>query len=449
MADVTCDTNRDSRGMHRRTFALTAFLSHFYGETTPRGRGMLLLLAIMFLVAVATGEGVLYRVSYFLILVTVSSYVYVRLRLRGLDMRMENRFYVGQVGRMLKGHVYLRNRSRLQTGWMEIVPMNNMPGHGGGIATAVSARGQQQLETQTFCPARGVYTVGPLMARTGDPLGLFRVEIMQGSPTKVTVQPPVVTLPYFRLPVADLSGEESAQCRSQTRTSNVATIREYIHGDGLNQIHWLSTAKSGQLMSKEFDSGRGSDVWITLDLEQKIHLSQGMERTDEHAVAIVASLASLVLREEHSVGLIAHGDHEYLLPLGAGTKQMSSVLETLTLSKTEGHIPLVSVLAKYRAQFGRSSSLVVVTSSTATEWISILRELRCSSLNTAAILVDPASFGGKRSLDGVVAELVGAGIPVYIVRRGDSLAHALSRPIGLHELPISRAARRDWAVTGS
>jgi len=399
---------------------------------------MVLLLAIMLLFAVATGEGVLYSVSYFLTLLTVGSYVYLRLRIRRLDMRMQNKSHIVQVGDMLKAHVYLRNNSKLETGWVEIVLMSNMPGSVSGVATAISARGQERLEMHTFCCARGVYTIGPVLARTGDPLGLFRVEIVQGSPVKVVVQPPIVALPYFRLPVAERSGEEGIRYRSQTRTPHVATVREYIHGDSLNQIHWLSTAKSRQLMSKEFDSGGGGDAWIVLDLEQKVHHSQGTDRTDEYAVAIAASLTNHVLREEHSVGLIAYGDREYLLPLGDGTKQMSRVLETLTLSRTEGASPLAAVLAKNARQFGRSGSLLVVTSSAATEWISILQELRCRSLDIVVVLVDPASFGGKESLDEVVMELVSTGIPAYVVHRGDPLLRALSRPITPGALPVTK-----------
>jgi len=394
------------------------------------------LLAIILLFAIATGEGVLYRVSYFLTRVIVGSYVLVWLKLWRLDMRGQNKSYAVQVGDVLKGLVYVRNNSPLPTGWVEIVQMSNMPGHVSGIATTIAARGQERLEMHTFCHARGVYTIGPLVARTSDPLGLFRVQITQDNPIKVVVQPPIVALPYFRLPVAERLGEESARYRSQTRTPHVATIREYIHGDSLNQIHWLSTAKSGQLMSKEFDSGGGGDVWVVLDLERKIHHSQATERTDEYAVAIAASLAHLALIEEHSVGLIAYGDHEYLLPLKGGTQQMSRVLETLTLSKTEGDNALAGVLVKNARQFGRSASLLVVTSSTATEWISVLRELRSRSLNIVVVLVDPTSFGGKQALDEVITRLVSVGIPAYVVHRGDPLSHALSRPITLDDLPV-------------
>jgi uncharacterized protein (DUF58 family) len=397
---------------------------------------MMLVLAVVVFAAITIGEGTLYHVAYFLALIIAGSYVYARLRLRRLDMQMENKSYVGQVGSTLSGYVDLRNNSRLGTGWMEIVRMSDMPGGVLGTATSVPAGGHQQLEIQTPCYTRGVYTIGPLLARTSDPLGLFRVETRQGNPMKMTVQPPVVALPYFRLPTAELSGEESTRNRAETRTSHVATVREYIFGDSLNQIHWLSTAKSGQLMSKEFDSGRGSDVWIVLDLERRIHRTEGTERTDEYAVAAAASLTNLVLRDEHSVGLIAYGDREYLLPLGSGARQMSNVLETLTLSKTEGDSPLASVLLRNREQFGRSASLVVITSSTAADWTRILGELRYRSPNIVVVLIDPVSFEGREPIDEVVAELAGAGITVYVVHRGDSLAYALSRPVTLEGLPV-------------
>jgi len=189
-------------------------------------------------------------------------------------------------------------------------------------------------------------------------------------------------------------------------------------------------------MSKEFDSGGYGDVWVVLDLERKIHHSQGTERTDEYAVAITASLAHRALLEEHSVGLVAHGDHEYLLPLKGGSQQMSRVLETLTLSKTEGDDALAEVLVKHARQLGRSASLLIVTSSTATEWISVLRQLRSGGLNIVVVLVDPASFGGKQALDEAVIKLVSVGIPAYVVRRGDRLSHALSRPINLNDAPV-------------
>jgi len=133
--------------------------------------------------------------------------------------------------------------------------------------------------------------------------------------------------------------------------------------------------------------------------------------------------------------LIAYGDHEYLLPLGGGANQMSKALETLTLSKTEGNTPLARVLAGNAGHFGSSASLLVVTSSTATEWSSTLRELRYHGINIAVVLINPASFGGEQSLGEVAAELISAGISAYVVGGADPLAYALSRRITLDDLP--------------
>lgn len=430
------DTTRTSGERDYRMDTMTPVYSRFAAQTKSRARGMLLLLLIVLFLAVATGEIVLYRVAGFLALVIVSSYVCVRLKLWRLDMEMQTKSYAVQVGDTLKWYVYVRNNSPLPTGWVEIALMSSMPGSIPGTATSIGARQQERLEMQVLCHARGVYSIGPLAARAHDPLGLFQVQIMRGKRVKVVVQPRVVPLPNFRLPVAERSGEESVRYRSQSRTLQVATIREYIQGDKLNQIHWLSTARSGQLMSKEFDSGGGGDVWVVLDLERRIHHSQGMDKTDEYGVAVAASLAHLAIREEQAVGLIAYGDREYLLPLNGSSQQMSKILEMLILSRTEGDSSLAEVLVKNEGQFGRSSSLLVVTSSTATEWISVLRELRSRGLNIAVVLVDPASFGGEESLDGAVRELVSAGIPAYVVRRGDHLAHALSRSVAQDGLPI-------------
>ena len=113
---------------------------------------------------------------------------------------------------------------------------------------------------------------------------------------------------------------------------------------------------------------------------------------------------------------------------------MSRVLETLTLSKTEGDDALAGVLVENARQFGRSASLLVVTSSPATEWISVLRELRSRGLSIVVVLVDPTSFGGKQALDEVVMKLASVGIPAYLVRRGDLLSYALSRPITMNDL---------------
>ncbi len=397
---------------------------------------MMVLLAVVILLAVATGEGVLHRLTYFLVLGLAGSYIRARLSLWRLDMWVEKQASVAQVGEMLEGFIYVRNNSPVPTGWVEVMQLSDIHGDICGGATRLPAWGSEAWNAQRMCYIRGVYTVGPLVASSSDPLGLFRVQVKRGDPIPVVIYPPILELPYFRLPEASLLGEERVRRGSQISSSQVGSVREYIHGDSISRIHWPSTAKCDQLMSKDFDSPAGSDVWVVLDLERRIHESKDMERTDEYAVAIAASLARLVLTEERSVGLMAYGDQEYLLPLGSGTRQMSRVLEILARSRTEGDIPLAEVLLQNTVKLGRLASLLIITSSTDTDWVPVLQGLVYRGLSIAVVLVDSMSFGGDQSCCDLLTTLVSAGIPVYIVQRGDSLPIALSRQMTLHDAPF-------------
>lgn len=412
-------------------------LSRFSAQTTARGRGMILLLAVVLLLAFATGEGVLYRLTYFLALGMAGSYAWVRLSLWRLEMSVEMRSSVAEVGGVLEGSIYARNDSPLPTGWLEFLQRSDMPGYVFGEVTRLPARGWVEWRTQGTCYARGLYTIGPLVANGSDPLGFFRVQITGGELISAVIYPPVVELSHFCLPVADLSGGEAVRHRMEARSAHASTVREYAPGDSLKRIHWFSTAKYNRLMSKEFDHRGGGDVWVVLDLERGMHISEGVERTDEYAVAVAASLAHAALTEGCSVSLIAYGDQEYSLPMGSGIRQMSRLLEMLTWSKTEGETSLADVLSQNTMKLGRFASLLIVTSSTATEWVSVLENLMYRDIGIVVVLVDPMSFGGNRSCYQVVMRLVSAGMPAYVVRRGDAIASALSRPMSLGGLPVN------------
>lgn len=397
---------------------------------------MILLLAVVLLLALATGEGVLYRLTYFLALGIVGSYAWLRLSLSRLQMTVEMCSSTAEVGGVLRGSIYVRNDSRFPTGWLEVLQRSDMPGYVFGEVTRLPARGWVEWKTQGTCYTRGLYTVGPLVASGTDPLGLFRVAVTGGKAISAVIYPPVVQLCHFSLPVADLAGGESILHRPPLRSAGASSVREYAPGDSLNRIHWYSTAKYGKLMTKVFDHRGGGEVWIVLDLEQRVHVIGDVKRTDEYAAAIAASVAHAALMEGSAVGLVACGDEDYTLPVGSGVRQMSRLLEMLTWSKTEGVTPLADVLALSAMKLGRSASLLVVTSSTELEWVSALESLMCRDIGIVVVLVDPMSFGGDRPCYEVTARLASAGIPAYVVRRGDAIASALSQPVSLNSLSV-------------
>jgi uncharacterized protein (DUF58 family) len=52
----------------------------------------------------------------------------------------------------------------------------------------------------------------------------------------------------------------------------VASVRDYAPGDSFNRIHWPSTARTGQLIVKEFELDPMADIWLFLDLEKRVQV---------------------------------------------------------------------------------------------------------------------------------------------------------------------------------
>jgi uncharacterized protein (DUF58 family) len=125
------------------------------------------------------------------------------------------------------------------------------------------------------CLKRGLYTVGPLTVRSGDPFGLFRVRRTFGALHSLLVYPLPEALPHFWAPPAELAGDGRVRRPTHFVTPTAASVREYEPGDSFGRIHWPSTARLGQLMVKTFDVEPASDVWVVLDLQREVQAGAG------------------------------------------------------------------------------------------------------------------------------------------------------------------------------
>ena len=149
------------------------------------------------------------------------------------------------------------------------------------------------------------------------------------------------------------------------------------------------------------------------------------ESTDEYAVTIAASLAGKYLEQNLPVGLIAYGDKRYFLPAETGVVQFDRIMEYLAMSKAEGTTALESALPREEEIWGYHSSLIIITPSNRPDWTTAVKELIKRRVRIAVVLVDGQSFGGLFETEAVIPHLYDAGVPPYLVRRGDDIPIAL------------------------
>ena len=390
----------------------------------------------------ATGFGLFFRLIYILALTAALAFAWTWFATRGLEVSAERRAKRARVGDDIEERITVRNRSALPKSALEVEDATDMPGYRSGRAVSLPSRSFRSWRSLAPARKRGVYKLGPVRVSGSDPFGLFRSDRDFGEQDDLVVYPRVHELPLFDIPAGFLTGESAARRRSHDLTPHAASVREYAFGDSLNRIHWNSSARTGRLMSKEFDLGLASDVWIVVDLHKDVQAGELEESTDEYAVSIAASLARKYLRAQLPVGLVAYGDARYAIPADVGAAQHERIMETLARGMAEGATPLEDVISQEERAWGTHSSVVVITPSHRAAWTTAVRELGRRRVNVSAILVDGESFGGMfRSMD-ALAPLREAGVAPYAVRMGDSIPLALSRPFEPRDDAESAAAEK-------
>ena len=94
---------------------------------------------------------------------------------------------------------------------------------------------------------RGIFDIGPLTVRRGDPIGLARRGDITSELTRLIVHPKVHDVSPFPAGIRrDLEGLPSGEAAEGGIT--FSNLREYVPGDDLRLIHWRSSAHVGELM---------------------------------------------------------------------------------------------------------------------------------------------------------------------------------------------------------
>ena len=407
------------------------------------------LAAVLAVAAVVAGIPIIYELVYALVALVVLSFLWTRTLVQSLSASRALRTKWCVVGEAVAEEFTLRNFSRLPGLWVEVRDSSTIPGYEPGTVQTLGSLDVRTWRTGATCERRGLYTLGPLRLLTGDPFGIFQGEVTYAATTSFVVYPPLVELPDLPMPYGRVQGTSRTLLRSLEVTTDASGLRDHAPGDGLHRIHWLSSARTGELRSKEFAMEASSNLWIILDLHINSHVGFGLESTEEYAVKVAGALVHRALRDGKAVGLVAYGADRVIVPPGRGTSHLWRVMEVLATVEASGPDRLAHVLVDVRPTLGRGLSVIVVTPSTDPEWVRELLGWGMRQMVPAAVLIDAASFvavAGDGSLAGrsrdvapaglsarALANQLGAsGVFAHVVRQGQEFVR-----VGGHAGPAS------------
>lgn len=383
----------------------------------------------------------LFPIAYTLGILLIGSFLWSWAAVNWVKIGRQTPARRAQVGRNFEERFNVLNTGVVPKLWLEVRDQSNLPGHNASHVVPVMApRRRYKWEVKTLCVQRGQFTLGPMTINSGDPFGLFQFPRYIKSTSRVIVYPATVPLYEFAAPIGRLSGGQAIRRRTYEVTTNAVGIRDYAPGDSLNRIHWKTTARRGKLYVKEFELDPLSDVWVFVDFDRETlvrspddgaYQGDGSWRlpsnTEEYCVTCAASISEYFIDKGRALGLVGYTPFREIVQPDRGDRQLSRILETLALAKSETNVSLRQVLAVDAALIGRGNTLVIVTSSPDRGWIEEAQVLRRRGLHVVAVIVDPASFGATHiNFDAVHAMSEGAGLVTYPVHLGDDLTETLS-----------------------
>jgi hypothetical protein len=154
---------------------------------------------------------------------------------------------------------------------------------------------------------RAVIVAGPAVSVRGDQLGLLRRTVRWTDPVELFVHPVTTRLaPSAAGLVRDLEGEITKKITNNDISFHA--LREYQQGDDTRYVHWRTSARTGQLMVRQFEETRRSQLTVMHSADRSAYAS---EEEFELAVSITGSIGAQVLRDGTKLSVVSE-----VVPLG-------------------------------------------------------------------------------------------------------------------------------------
>ena len=385
-------------------------------------------LGVVLLLAMLTGFQPLYWIVYVVVGGAAIAFAFTWLQSRGLEVTVEEVSAHPQVGGRMLLNIEVKEKVGLprvalrcgltdETLDSEEVNFNLRP-HG-SVRWTVSG----------YCRKRGLNSVGALSMRTNDPTGLFNMESSIGAPRSFLVYPATVDLTQALVP-GQVSGGEIGEAGQRLGHSPAASlVREYEPGDSLTHIHWPSTARRDQLMTKEFDGAGVNEIWVFLDMDQQAQAGEDADGTEEFMVTAAASLVKGLMDRGHAVGLAAQGGEWARFSPGKDPNHLWTMMGSLATVEAKGHTPFIDVVSSLSGELQTGSVVIAVTPQPTAPLGYLMEFLTRRRILASTIVLDKASFdsaaSSSTSSETRSEQWVDRNEWAFVLRRGDDMSLVL------------------------
>jgi uncharacterized protein (DUF58 family) len=392
---------------------------------TARGRAVLAVGVVCWIVAIVFGSPALYPVAAGLVIVVPLALAWVRITVR--QPRVSRRWRHENL--VERGDVRIELVLEREPG----VPLPNVVAHeqvgrvgAEEVELRPHGRGRHTGSYRLHDVPRGRHRFAPVRLSIADPFGLAETGLAVDEEQALVVYPRLTELE--RLFFDGGAGAEHGRRLLLRRPVGfeLHSVREYQQGESLRRVHWPSTARRGSLMVKELEDSPRDEVAVLLDGDPAAVTGSPPDSSFDVAVRVAGSILRAQVRRGRRCVLVLNTAGREMQSVASEGPEWQRALELLAAAEPNARAPAAALLRSADGPAARSLELVVVTSRVEASLVDRLLERALTRRPVALVHVEPESFVGRpRRPEPALLRLQAAGVPIAVVRQGEDIASAL------------------------
>jgi uncharacterized protein (DUF58 family) len=258
---------------------------------------------------------------------------------------------------------------------------------------------------------RGVFELGPLQLELSDPFGLTRVGTIGCPTSSLTVHPRVDSIRSPAWPAEPDPDMRVPQPVVGRLGDEFYGLREYRIGDDLRRVHWVSTARTDQLMIRQPENLLQGRLTIAVDLRAGVQDADTLEAS----LSAAASVAMAGIRSRVHVRVVSTSGIDS--GFGASAAHGAAILDLLAAAAP---LPGTTLADDLPFGAGTAGPLVLITTQGASE-TDLSAATRASRRDRFTLVIfEPSGHGARRR----AAARIPAHSRVVVVPAGGSFRSA-------------------------
>jgi len=221
---------------------------------------------------------------------------------------------------------------------LDAIPPELSLARGSNHAVVPLDAGESFTLSYTVTPTlKGDYRLGPVRARSLDPLALAAEDTIVDVLSRVVVAPMLEDLRRTKLaPRRTRPWYGQVPSRQIGIGTEFWGVRGYVPGDEVRRINWKACARLDRLFSNEYEGERSGDVILFLDARRECFIGSDSQNPVEYGVRAALAIAEHILATKNRVGLIVQRDVLDWVDPAYGRKQLYRILDSLVHVRSGG-----------------------------------------------------------------------------------------------------------------